>query len=52
MNGMLCKCYPFISFDLSNFKSNNILDINDMFFSLNKKFKLESNDKIFLNSFY
>lgn len=51
MNGILCKYYSFTSLDLSNFQSNNIIDINDMFFCLNKKCKLETNDKIFLNSF-
>ena len=37
MSGIFCKFISLISFDLSNFNTDNINDMNDMFSNCSKK---------------
>ena len=45
MSGMFNNCSSLTSLNLSNFNTNNVKDMEDMFENVNKKCKIISNDK-------
>ena len=49
MSDMFCYCSSLLSLNLSNFKTNDVKNMSDMFIGLNKNCKVETNDKKILN---
>ena len=52
MYGIFNKCISLTTLDLSNFNSNNVKDLYEMYCDLNRNCKIICNDKEIKNYFY
>ena len=48
---MFCYCSSLTSLNLSNFNTNNVTNMSDIFNGLNKNCNIETSDKKILNLF-